>query len=534
MHDGQLEDRLRAVLRSEGDGLPLTITPEELDRRLAQRRRDRRSRNVRLMGAGIAAVLVVSFAALTIRWFGATNPGTSPRPSDLIGVAASDTPTSPAPVEPELACTTIDPSSLEQPPHLAIGTWPGDAMAFGGVGSSFRLGDRQSGDEFTWDHDTIAYEPVVAGPTIERIQVLAGDPDACLTGLRVDVMPYTDNAGDPHVRIADVASDRTRLIEFDKPRPGDWFVRIHADLATTSGAPAWRESFFRILVPDCQPLDPATTAELPAIEAGVAPDDVGHEGVAIAAFWNGRTVGTPGSWDGLPIEPDQVVVTPEFERIEFTSDGCMLDVQAEALLTVYGEGPDPLPSPVALNVLTGKGSKLVAVEPPPTGGWTLRVRATFPTTDGSEAWSETLFQVASRFNAPSLTLGPEFFEIFAEAGCPSYQLASGASAADQCGSPYAPMESRDPIPVGRGGAVAFRLTDEWLIDQARVVAVDAELVAAGEFAPEYSVHFDESVGPTLTVPIELDPGQWILRISLNGHRQGDSFGAYYDVAVTVE
>ena len=35
MHDGQLEERLRDVLRAEGDALPLTITTAELERRLA-------------------------------------------------------------------------------------------------------------------------------------------------------------------------------------------------------------------------------------------------------------------------------------------------------------------------------------------------------------------------------------------------------------------------------------------------------------------------------------------------------------------
>jgi hypothetical protein len=37
----------------------------------------------------------------------------------------------------------------------------------------------------------------------------------------------------------------------------------------------------------------------------------------------------------------------------------------------------------------------------------------------------------------------------------------------------------------------------------------------------------------LSVPIALDPGSWILRITLNGNRLGDKFGAWYDIAVTV-
>ena len=38
MHDSQIEEQLRGVLRAEGDGIPLTITAAELERRLAARR----------------------------------------------------------------------------------------------------------------------------------------------------------------------------------------------------------------------------------------------------------------------------------------------------------------------------------------------------------------------------------------------------------------------------------------------------------------------------------------------------------------
>ena len=173
------------------------------------------------------------------------------------------------------------------------------------------------------------------------------------------------------------------------------------------------------------------------------------------------------------------------------------------------------------------------IGPPPTGGWTIRVRASFPTTDGSEAWSETLFRVASRFLAPGLTMAPDFFEVMGAAGCASYRLGSGASAADQCGAKYELVEGRDPVPVASRAPLEFRLEDSWVIGQARVVAVDAELVARGEFAPEYSVDFQENVGSTMSVPIVLDPGSWILRITLDGSRRGDTFGAHYDIAVTV-
>lgn len=525
MHDSQLEDRVRGVLRGEGDALPVTITPEELERRLALRRRERVGRRAGLLAAAVAVVAVGSLVATTGAWF--QSPGVGSRPSPA--------PTgSPAPSEAALPCETIDPASIDEPPSLAMGVAPGDTKASGGLRSAYRLGDRQVGEEGTWDHDSIGFESVMAGFPTERIQVLASNPDACLIALQVDAVP-SERPGDPPIRIADLTSDTTRVIEFAKPPVGDWFVRVHADFATASGTIAWAEAFFSIIVPDCVPLDPASAEELPAIgvATSVEGDGIGHAGAQVASAWNGRVFGTPGTWGGLPTEPDQIVVDPGFEGLQVVSSACMVNLRAEALLTVYAEVAEPAPTPIELPVRRGAGSPVVDIGPPPTGGWTLRVRARFPTTDGSEAWSETLFRVASRFIAPGLTMGPDFFEVMAEARCPSYHLTSGASASDSCGATYELMEGREPVLVASGAALEFRLTDDWVIEEARVVAVDAELVQAGEFAPEYSVDFQENVGGTLSVPIVLDPGSWILRITINGHREGDTFGAWYDLALVV-
>ena len=64
MHDSGIEDRLRTVLRSEGDALPVTITAAELERRLAARRRQRSGRRLSLVAAAIAIVAIGSMAAM--------------------------------------------------------------------------------------------------------------------------------------------------------------------------------------------------------------------------------------------------------------------------------------------------------------------------------------------------------------------------------------------------------------------------------------------------------------------------------------
>jgi len=81
VHDNQVEDRVRAALRADGDALPLTITPDELERRLVLRRRDQRGRRLGLIAAGVAVVLVGSLAVANGRWFDATSLGATPQPT---------------------------------------------------------------------------------------------------------------------------------------------------------------------------------------------------------------------------------------------------------------------------------------------------------------------------------------------------------------------------------------------------------------------------------------------------------------------
>ena len=68
MHDSRLEDQLRSALRADGEGLPLTITTDELERRLALRRRERNGLRLTLVAAGIAVVAVGSIVAFGNGW----------------------------------------------------------------------------------------------------------------------------------------------------------------------------------------------------------------------------------------------------------------------------------------------------------------------------------------------------------------------------------------------------------------------------------------------------------------------------------
>jgi hypothetical protein len=98
MHDIRLENQLRAALHAEGDDLPMTISTEELERRLALRRRERNSQRLTLLAAAVAVVAVGSIVAIGNGWLrkpavgidGTPSPATSPFPT--VGPSMAPTP----------------------------------------------------------------------------------------------------------------------------------------------------------------------------------------------------------------------------------------------------------------------------------------------------------------------------------------------------------------------------------------------------------------------------------------------------------
>jgi hypothetical protein len=418
VHDSQIEDRLRSVLRKEGDELTLNVTAQELERRLVLRRRARANRRLSLAAAGIAVVAIGGIVAAGNGWFG-TGGG------------------------------------------QVVGGKPGPTTA--------RLPSPSGSAEPTL--------PELASPSSGPLSS-AGETLACL--------PLDPTTG----------------------RPAD-------------GRPA---------------SDPAQASVPDIVAASVPGDSMGHIGTQVASLLGGTTRGSPGTWDGLPDNPDAISIAPPATALEVVSDGCFRSISAEALLTVYAQAPKPGPTPMPLRVISGGANSRVAdIEPPGIGGWTIRIRAAFVTTDGSAAWSESLIRVLVPFDAPRLLMIQGSTEgEWADASCPSYALVSGASASDQCGAPYQPYTSLvRPVSIANGSSVVFQLSGAWTIDQARIVAVDADLVAAGSFAPEYSVAFADKGGLQITVPVDLETGLWIVRVSLNGSRDGDTFGAYYDLPLQI-
>lgn len=549
MHDGQLEDRLRKVLRGEGDAVPPTITTAELERRLALRRRARAGRRAGLVAVAVAVVAIGSLVVSTSGWFRAPSVGSGPTAVPT----ASREPSSAA-----LPCETIDTATTQAPPTLVLGLSSGDSMARQGAVTELQIGERSAELLNDWSRlESFMVEQSV------QIEAFASNPDACIMHLNVTYAQGEEGnplppAFSSRPTLVAAIDEPARIVEIAPPTtPGDWFMKVRAVFAADPPAEVWTDTVFRITVPemvpndepDCEPVDPTSWSDPPSIGAGLSPGDmIRYSGVTSAYQWDGRSFGDPASWVDVPTEL-QVVVWPEVEHVVvdgiLVADGvvtrnCLYDVRADALLTNTSQAA---PLPVTLAVANGVGTNSVEIEPPPVGVWLVKVRAGFATTDGSPAWSETTFRVIVRFDAPTLTMsqGAGVDSRVAEAECPSYQLASGAGAADQCGAPYEPITDIAPLTVPCVGAdpcentLDFTLGGEgdWRIDQARVTAVKADLVAVGSFAPEYSVAFVDKGGFSLAIPILLDPGSWILRVSLNGSRDGDTFGAYYDLPMRV-
>lgn len=133
MHDNQLEDRLRTALRAEGDGLSMTITAAELQRRLAGRQRQTRGRWMTAIAAAIAFVALGAVAAMSNGWLRLPAVGVSPSPS----ATASPAPTSsPAPSPSGVPATPEPTPRVAEPVGSA-----GEAVLVKPIGSDARRPD---------------------------------------------------------------------------------------------------------------------------------------------------------------------------------------------------------------------------------------------------------------------------------------------------------------------------------------------------------------------------------------------------------
>lgn len=102
MHDARLEERLRQILRAEGDSLPLTLTAGQLEERLRLRRSERANRRLILASAAALVLAVGAGGGLLLTNRGTTPPaGATPSPSASAAPASSS-------ASPSVSLTPVD------------------------------------------------------------------------------------------------------------------------------------------------------------------------------------------------------------------------------------------------------------------------------------------------------------------------------------------------------------------------------------------------------------------------------------------
>lgn len=523
MHDSQLEDRLRAVLRGEGEALPLTITPQELERRLSLRRRERTGRRAGLLAAGLAVVAVGSLLAASSGWFRAAPVGNVPETSST-PVAPIVEPTS-APSDAGLSCTTIEPDEADQPPTVVLGTFPGDTIPyFGGLGA-FRLGNRGDGDPFTWiDPASARLEPVPGSPPTERLEAFArlsidaqGSPTfACLDRLIVDAVPI-DAIDAPALPVADMTIIPTRTVAFDVLPVGDWLVRVHAEFATTSDKPAWSETFFRVVVHDTSA---GAGTVLPALPYLSTPPQT----ILVDAHGDterpAEPTGATKEWVPGRVPPRGLYIV---DVVCLGSSPIRWSIGHEGefgFLVAGDQACDGTVGTLGLEYGIPTDALDVVVQGDPATAWHLRVATN---TD-----EPAFIPPALRMRVQGDPEGPDgATEAFG-------RCVSRATGSDPCAGEWLVLEGARPLVARTGAVLTIALQDDWAIERARLTAAVADEVRTKPFAPEYSVGFVDPGGSEITVPVDLGRGTWIVRVSLNAHKGGESFGAYYDLPLVID
>jgi hypothetical protein len=519
VHDGSIEERLRSVLRAEGDALPLTITADELERRLALRRREQRNRRFGLVAAAVAVVAIGSLVAVNGAWLPTSDVGATAMPTTSGPIRTPEATTA----SPEgLPCAIIEPNAADQPPTIVLGATPGDSIAWGGALGAYRLGDRVSGEPGDFGSiNATNLDRVPAVPPTERLVVLAGSPlastpDPCLTGLVADAVPI-DAIGAPVLPLADLTIAPTRTIEFDKPPSGEWLVRVQAQFATTNGAPAWVETFFRV------------DARNPASSLG-------------PVLGNLPVLNTPPGTIFLDEHSDQLEPAETTGRTDRWVVG---DVEPRPMYLVYAVclGSSPLRWSIgregqfdflAAGDLACDGQQVQewVERGMPTGNLAVVLEG-----DPATAWRIVVATVADApsFIPPAIRM-IETGNTEGSAGAAQAfgRCVSHDGAADQCAGEWFVLEGARGILLPSNSRLTFGLEDGWTIDQARITAAVTDEVRARSFAPEYSVGFVDQGGPLITIPVDLGRGSWIVRVALNASKDGDTFGAHYDLPLVIE
>jgi hypothetical protein len=481
MHDTNLDERLRSVLRQEGDGLPFTITTDELERRLVLRRRERNGRRLSLMAAGVAAIAVGTIFALSNGWLAnAPAIGTDPTPS-------------PAPTPTATAAPTPVPS-LDPLAALPVLTQSPGSLDFY---STENPGDPTNAD------------PVLGGNALDGVHMAAREAGVNIACLGPDAkftwgwdLDRTAVASESVTCDGTVQSHRYDVAAL-QPMIGQIMV--------FEAAP---RTAYRILVETFGVTNDPVPVVLPSLAtpAGKVVDDVTlSEGAQASA--------TPVALRAGSVPPRGVYLVALVCLGEGTA---RWSIGAEGTRDfVAGDEISCNGAPVGFQVAEGI---------PPTDA------KVWVTTDPANTWHIIITDPygAPRFIAPPLFMWPGTTTQGA-GGAGLGQCVSHGEGGDSCAGPYHARDGAAVVTVAVDSDVTVALQDGWTIGQARVRAASRSDVRSDPFvSAETEVAYFEKGGESVTISLTgLQPGDWVVRVMLNGTKGTDTFGGVYDIPVTI-
>ena len=482
MHDDTIEQRLRAALRAEADGLPLTVTPDELERRLALRRRERTSRRFGLLAAGVAAIAVGTVFAIAVGPFRGPNVAATPQLTMAPSIVGPSPAVSTGPVDPAAVLQPLEPS--DGAVDFQRATEPGDPTSTDtapetGAFDSVRMDAREAGVKLVClGPDTLQ---LTWGTTDDR-SAIASETVTCdnsVASFRYDVAP------------------RQPLIDHwvwvDVPRRTSYSILVESFGFTNDPPPSELPAFGQ----------PGGDVLLDVrVDAGVAPGGTPSTGragavparhgyrVAMVCLGTGSARWTIGAEE-----------TRDFiDGGDVPCDGAALGFSSSA-------GLPSKDSTVYVTADPGTSWHLIITDPygPPM--------FIPPSID---MWSGEDRQ-GSRSSGPAECVGFN-------------------DHVNSCGVTYSARDGAPIVVVPPGSAVWFTLSDGWTLDRAYVHAVDramartepasVEVVAVGTAR--------SNRGQTLISVADLPPGEWILRVQVDGSKGDDRFGAWYQIPLRVE
>jgi hypothetical protein len=501
MHDQPMEERLRATLRAEADTLPFAITTAELQRRLTLCERERTGRRIGLLAAGIAAIVVGGAFILATNPFKGTQVATTPQPTSTpsSGPSVAPSPTAPA------SAPSLEPSVAP----VQLSALPADADAV----------DTQRADQDVLDPNDATPSDLVVDPirqtareAVIKIVCIGPDPVAIRWVINGGHGETQASIGEDSTACDDTIATFRYDLALRQPLIGD---QLFVSVTPRTAYHVLVETYGSMAVPQggdfVPPGMPAGTIMLNTSQPDPTPARVTTKVGNVTARVSYRVAFACFGPDGA--------ATPGHARWSIGREN------TAGFLDRGGATCDGAP----VGWSTNAGLPFAASD-------------VFVTADAGIKW---FLVITDPFGGPT-NLPPQFSMW---AGNDTAGATSGPAkcvgfdgSGDSCGLELEARDGALVVPVASGGRVSFQIADGWTIKQARVEVADRAAVRKqGMAAPlrefgnltEPSGRLTGSGDHLSLSTIGLDPGEWMVIITIQVEKGSHSYGGTYQLPLRV-